>query len=319
MSKKILVITNSLDPHADAVINHLVPHREVIRINTDDLLFNHRYSFTESRAVLYFPSGKECTIEEIGAVYFRRPEKPRYSGKIENISVEEAWAGLFHLIYAFGKHVFWLGNPITDKKNSSRLLQLRTAAGVGWNVPKTLVSRDAQEIREFAVQFERVAIKPLGSKGTELEGKWYPYFTETLKSEDLLKLPSEDMESTYNYLQEYVEKKREWRITVVGRDIFPCVIESQVSQESQFDWRKVNFNKLGHSIGALPKSFQSQLLAYLEKTNQVFGAFDFIEKKNGEFVFLECNPNGQWLWIESLTGLKISNAVASLLKNAVKR
>jgi hypothetical protein len=30
-------------------------------------------------------------------------------------------------------------------------------------------------------------------------------------------------------------------------------------------------------------------------------------------VFLECNPNGQWLWIEDATGLEISKAIAAAL------
>jgi len=31
-------------------------------------------------------------------------------------------------------------------------------------------------------------------------------------------------------------------------------------------------------------------------------------------VFLECNPNGQWLWIELETGMRISEAIADALE-----
>ena len=34
---------------------------------------------------------------------------------------------------------------------------------------------------------------------------------------------------------------------------------------------------------------------------------------SGEHVFLECNPNGQWLWIELATGMPISAAIADEL------
>ena len=34
---------------------------------------------------------------------------------------------------------------------------------------------------------------------------------------------------------------------------------------------------------------------------------------DGRYVFLEINPNGQYLWIEKLTGLPISDAVSDLL------
>ena len=44
-----------------------------------------------------------------------------------------------------------------------------------------------------------------------------------------------------------------------------------------------------------------------------FGCFDFIVTPSGEYVFLECNPNGQWLWVELETGLPISQAIAEFL------
>ena len=36
-----------------------------------------------------------------------------------------------------------------------------------------------------------------------------------------------------------------------------------------------------------------------------FGCFDVVVSKSGQPVFLECNPNGQWLWVENMTGLEI--------------
>ena len=46
-----------------------------------------------------------------------------------------------------------------------------------------------------------------------------------------------------------------------------------------------------------------------------FGAFDFVVTPSGEYFFLECNPNGQWLWIEMRTGLKISEAITEVLSD----
>lgn len=44
-----------------------------------------------------------------------------------------------------------------------------------------------------------------------------------------------------------------------------------------------------------------------------FGAFDFIVTPAGEVVFLEVNPSGQWLWLDRVAGLAISDAMADLL------
>ena len=47
-----------------------------------------------------------------------------------------------------------------------------------------------------------------------------------------------------------------------------------------------------------------------------FGCFDIAVTPSGEFVFFECNPNGQWLWIEEFTGAPIGKAIAELLRTA---
>lgn len=44
-----------------------------------------------------------------------------------------------------------------------------------------------------------------------------------------------------------------------------------------------------------------------------YGAFDFRVDRDGAPWFLECNPEGQYLWIEIETGLAISRAIAFAL------
>jgi glutathione synthase/RimK-type ligase-like ATP-grasp enzyme len=44
-----------------------------------------------------------------------------------------------------------------------------------------------------------------------------------------------------------------------------------------------------------------------------FAAIDLILDRTGEYWFLEANPNGQWAWIESRTGLAISSAIVDEL------
>ena len=39
-------------------------------------------------------------------------------------------------------------------------------------------------------------------------------------------------------------------------------------------------------------------------------ALDFIRTPHGAYVFLEVNPNGQWLWLEDRLGFPISQRVA---------
>ena len=51
----------------------------------------------------------------------------------------------------------------------------------------------------------------------------------------------------------------------------------------------------------------------LKELNLQFGAIDMIKTPDGSYIFLEINPNGQWAWIETQTGLQISDAIINFL------
>ena len=51
----------------------------------------------------------------------------------------------------------------------------------------------------------------------------------------------------------------------------------------------------------------------LKKYNFNFGAFDFALTPDGRYVFFEVNLIGNWLWLEEMVGLGISEAIADLL------
>ena len=44
-----------------------------------------------------------------------------------------------------------------------------------------------------------------------------------------------------------------------------------------------------------------------------FGAIHMIVTPEGDYVFLELNPHGQWAWLELLTGIPLSDTPADLL------
>jgi glutathione synthase/RimK-type ligase-like ATP-grasp enzyme len=44
-----------------------------------------------------------------------------------------------------------------------------------------------------------------------------------------------------------------------------------------------------------------------------YGAIDMIVTPEGEFIFLEVNPHGAWLWIENEIGTPIAASLAESL------
>ncbi|MYW03811.1 hypothetical protein GT354_37130 [Streptomyces sp. SID3343] len=48
-----------------------------------------------------------------------------------------------------------------------------------------------------------------------------------------------------------------------------------------------------------------------------FGAFDFAVRPDGEWVFFEVNPSGQWHWLVRRTGLPLVEAMADALQEGI--
>jgi hypothetical protein len=91
-----------------------------------------------------------------------------------------------------------------------------------------------------------------------------------------------------------------------GEMVFVAGINSQTNEISKIDWRR---GELKFYETIIPQNIETMCIALVKKLNLRFGAIDMIKDKNGNFVFLEINPNGQWVWIENETGLKISEAL----------
>ncbi len=112
--------------------------------------------------------------------------------------------------------------------------------------------------------------------------------------------------------QHYVAKDYELRITVIGERIFAGRINSQKHAESSVDWRHRPFD-MEPEPHALPAEIGESILAFLHAFGLVYGAFDFVVMPDGRYVFLEINPGGQYMWVESVTGMPITEALADAL------
>jgi glutathione synthase/RimK-type ligase-like ATP-grasp enzyme len=53
----------------------------------------------------------------------------------------------------------------------------------------------------------------------------------------------------------------------------------------------------------------------MDMMNLKFGFEDLIKTPSDEIYFLEVNTKGNWLWIEELTGMKISKEIANYLNS----
>jgi D-alanine-D-alanine ligase-like ATP-grasp enzyme len=102
-------------------------------------------------------------------------------------------------------------------------------------------------------------------------------------------------------------------VTIIGDDIFAAELHSQVHEETQYDWRhyEVEVPTYEHQ---LPVEIAEQCLALTKAYGLHFSTSDLIVTPEGRYVFLEMNPNGQFLWVqERVPTLKMREAMAACL------
>ena|SRR5579864_1464458 len=85
---------------------------------------------------------------------------------------------------------------------------------------------------------------------------------------------------------------------------------SQVQENTSKDWRAADCQLEPFS---LPEQVEASLLRLMDNFDINFASLDMILSPEGEFVFLELNPNGQWLWLEMDLGFPLVATMADLL------
>jgi glutathione synthase/RimK-type ligase-like ATP-grasp enzyme len=119
--------------------------------------------------------------------------------------------------------------------------------------------------------------------------------------------------ATAHLFQQWAGPKAfEVRVTVVGKRLFPVAIEAG-TEAAREDWRN-DIDGLTYWIVDVPPPVEVAVSAYMKAFGLHYAAFDFVVTTDGQWVFLEANPGGQYGWLQAATGLPISTAVADLLE-----
>jgi glutathione synthase/RimK-type ligase-like ATP-grasp enzyme len=211
----------------------------------------------------------------------------------------------------------WVNHPLEDGRSRYKLLQLQVANEVGLQVPRSLVTTEPEAVKQFYEECNGKMIhKVLG----------WPYFSEDdpeaptskmvyTNMVDLNKVDVSRVQYCPCFFQEYVEKDVELRVTVVGERVFACEIHSQKSANprTHIDWRNYSLHDTPHVAATLPAHVEEACRQFVRKLNLQYSALDLIRRPDGEYIFLESNPGGQYGWIEVLSGLPITEALADLL------
>lgn len=302
MKKKILMITGRQDRTCDYLQNK---YQEIsfFRLNLDQF---STYFVTATKSGFEIETDDSTiTQESCEAIYYRKPWMQDLTGifddKYHRFSHSEVLSLVDGIIESFEGPC--LSKPSVLRRANNKILQLRLAHEIGFNVPDSVITNSFSRVRGLGA--DRSIVKPL-SIGTVDHPGVREYVQTNLLDWDV---DSSFLNYSPSYFQKYIEKDFELRVTVIG-DRFHTV---RIDSKNKVDWRKRN-NEISYSLTELPREITDKCKKLMKRLNMEFGCFDFMVK-DSIFYFLEMNANGQWAWLEEITRCEISKNLISYLKN----
>lgn len=317
----ILIISQPGDTHVDSVLHKLRAR------GADVAVFDHAEFPKDAEISIAYADGRcrrtirteaqAIALEEVTAAWHRRPRQPRLDERIVDgesrsyVLAEskqfliDLWSSLDCLCVPGPQPVY--------RRAEHKASQLVIASEVGFELPPTLFTNSPSDFLEFHRAHDGKVISKLSSGlfHKEIFGDRFTRFTEMVSHRDVGYARS--VRYGPMIFQAYVEKKFELRVTVVGDRIFAAEIHSQATNHTRLDWRKYDHASTPHRAHELPPSIADKCFALVKRLGLCYGTIDLVFTPEERYVFLEINPNGQFLWIEQLTALPISDAICDLL------
>lgn len=297
MSKYILIVSSSFDKTVDFFLDKYKNNYFFIRINLDKIN-EYKISITDNGIFFEYQSNIINLFENIKSIYFRKiflPELLEYDTEYRNYMHKEIYNFIIGLVDSFEGKV--LSRPSLLRKVENKVYQLHLSKKLNFLIPQSIISNDKDFINNN-IELNNWIVKPLSI------GK----ITKNKKiMTNIVNIKVSGIEFSPSYFQKRISKDYELRITFIN-NIFYCI--KIIS--NKIDWR--DDNNVYYELIEIPQIVKDECIKFLEYSGLNFGAFDYIVKDN-KYYFLECNPNGQWLWLENKLKLDISDKIMEYLND----
>jgi MvdC family ATP-grasp ribosomal peptide maturase len=316
----VLLLTHSgdfftVDRVADALVRR---GARPFRLNTDLFPLEIRLSaklMPNGLRHIIQDAGTTIDADEVRAVWARKIWTPKMDESLDpqfqDMCIRESTAMLYGFLDCFHR-ARWINDPQQNHDAENKLRQLRLANDVGLIIPRTLCTNDPEQARNF---FEEVEGKMVAKLLRPLSISMGPgpvfVYTSDVKQEDLKE--AEMLRHSPMVFQERIAKDIEFRIAYVDGNCFVGAIDASHSSRGQTDWRLAGPDECPWIPGEIPNDIAMRIRALMQRLGLIYGAVDMIRTPDGEYVFLEVNPSGEWGMLERDLNYPISETLADAL------
>ncbi|GII05615.1 MvdC/MvdD family ATP grasp protein [Planobispora takensis] len=255
-------------------------------------------------------------LSEVRAVWRRRPNAPTPAESVSEPSHRRhaIWQAEFLLDGAWElAPARWLpSRRDVERRAHNKIIHMAQAAALGFRVPETVYTNDPAEL---VPAYERAGggliAKQINSDEFTVDGAEHRAYTTVLNRRHLTSRHRLQHEPVI--LQPYVPKAVELRVIVVGERVFAAEIDARASRTARDDWRHYDDDRVRYAAHRLPDALERACVELTASLGLTYGAIDLILSPDGEYTFLEINPNGAWGFVEQRAGLPVGDAIADWL------
>lgn len=310
----ILIIAPETDLHARCVAKHLSEMGAQVRIFDFGRLsfaadISHFVGTESDKTIMPSASDQHLDLSEVNTVWYRRPRLPALSQVLpfepdRTFALAEWGAVLAGVMASLGSR--FVNDPIMQRA-ASKPRQLQVAKQAGLAIPKTLITSNAHDARKFVERFSpRVVHKALTAPTDRFLA------TKHWSAADDAALGNLGLAPTI--FQEEIEGPLDLRITVIGDKLFAADFPPTTLKSGGDDWIDNRLTlEIPYREHVVPSSVKDSIFATMKGLGLSFGTIDMKINNSHDYVFLEVNPQGQFLYVEILTGLPLAMAMAEFL------
>ncbi len=308
----ILVLSHEDDQHAHAVLRELGERGADARLlNLGDLPAKAGISIEFDRGspslTLHAGDSSEVDLSAVTATWWRRPQAPNPAEIGEPNArwfAANEWAEILGGLWLLlpGR---WMNVPASDEQASHKPFQLRVATEVGFTVPRTLMTSNPDRAKTF--------VESLGLGRTIF--KMFAATPNVWRETRLVRTQELDILDAVRVapviFQEYVPAEADIRVTVVGDAVFALAIDARMTGYP-LDFR-MSLGEARTESADLPSRVIEKIRSLMARLGLAYGAIDLRRTAEGDYVFLEINPAGEFLFAQDRTGQPIARSLAGWL------
>lgn len=303
----VLIVAGRDDPHAQAVADSLDQLGSAwLRLCYSDLPGAH-LTWSPAASLTVTQGGTHRCVSKATTVWWRR------SGSLDTGELGALEAKLcddeIHAIVPAALDtvgVRWVDAPANQWSAGEKLRQLATVHQLGIRYPETLVTSSPTDARDWAL----ARVTPVVAKAAS-SGFGIAPFVETVPADELARV-----QHCPTMLQELVDATADLRVVTIGDHAFGWR-RPRRDRVGLIDWRQADPTGSAFEHIARP-SIEDPALSIATALGLTFSVQDWLETGDAD-VFLEVNPQGQWLFLEQAETVVAPALAAHLASESVRR